>query len=431
IDDLVHPPVGDENPDSESFSLQAGPFPIRLLLWKLAAWLRPARPYDLMHILSAALHAANAGLLLILLRQLVSARAALLWTLFFVVYRPANEGVLWASTQPDVMVATFSLLALLAWRRGVNEPRWRLLGVGLAVLAMVTKLSAVVLPFLLLAHAWWVEEGGTARERVRRVLPMLVPLAGLGLIYALWMATHRGLWETNYEAHFLTFGKFPQTGENLARGLLLVRPAALVHSDAFGLSFLGATLFAVWRSRGIVRFGLLWMTGFVAANVFSSGYPAGRYLYAGSVGLILTASALAGWAAAHPLRKRIAMAGAGLWLLASLYAYQRDVRFYDCWGDVHREAQGAVHAHAGEIRAAGALAFARDYSPVYPWSQWLVRYEVGEGIQIETQLPACPGDGRPCLDFGDITEKNITASGSLPEGGCEGHVSFTPPALSE
>ncbi|MCB0221550.1 MAG: glycosyltransferase family 39 protein [Chrysiogenetes bacterium] len=428
-DDPMHSVWGRDTPVFDILTLRAGPFPIRLLLWKFAVWVRPERPFDVMHIFPAVAHALNVGLVLALLRQFCTPRGALLWALFFLVYRPANEGVLWASTQPDVICTTFSLLALLAWRRGVEDSRWRLVALGLILVATATKLSAVVLPFLLMAHVLWMEEQTTVRERIRCAAPLLAPLALILVGYALWMAAHRGLWQTAYEPETFAVWKFLRIGENIARGLLLIRPINMVKSDAFGFLVLLVTVAAIWRSRGLVRFGLLWMVGFVGISAFSSGYIAGRYLYSASVGLILACSQLAVWADANAVRRRIAICGASLWMLVSLYCYQRDVRYFSCWGDVYREASALVRDHREDVRRAGRLAVARDFSPVNLWSAWLVRYEVGEGIETELQLPACPSDGRPCLSYGEIAEETVTAAGSLPVSGCEGHVTYRPPTL--
>jgi tetratricopeptide (TPR) repeat protein len=110
------------------------------------------------HLVSAALHAANALLVLSLLRGLTgnlwtSAAAAAL----FAVHPLRVESVAWAAERKDVLAALLMLLTLALWLRYVRRPRLGsyLAALGLFGLALAAKATPVTLPFLLLLLDGW------------------------------------------------------------------------------------------------------------------------------------------------------------------------------------------------------------------------------------------------------------------------------------
>lgn len=124
--------------------------PLRTLLFALeraAFGLAPAG----WHFVSLLLHAANAWLVLRLLRRLVGGEAAAVaGALVFAVHPVTVECVAWVSSQGDLLALTLMLGALAAFEGpGVRRTA---LGVVLGLLACLAKESAIVLPALLIVR---------------------------------------------------------------------------------------------------------------------------------------------------------------------------------------------------------------------------------------------------------------------------------------
>jgi hypothetical protein len=80
-------------------------------------------------------------------------RAAFLATLAFALTPKAHPiGVLWISARGDLLMALFSILAMLAWLRWAesNRSRWFVASFTCYLIALLSKETAILLPFLLL-----------------------------------------------------------------------------------------------------------------------------------------------------------------------------------------------------------------------------------------------------------------------------------------
>ena len=176
--------------------------------WSPLAWLSFALDHRIggldprvFHATSLALHGLNAALFYLLARRLLAAAwperadpfhtwGAALAALVFAVHPLRVEPVAWISDRRDLLCATFLLLALIAYVRGVRDGGPLAHGWGLASLAafagaLGSKGIAVVLPLLLLLLDWY-PLGRTPRgwlALVREKAPY-VPLAVMGAIVA-------------------------------------------------------------------------------------------------------------------------------------------------------------------------------------------------------------------------------------------------------
>jgi hypothetical protein len=125
------------------------------------------------HATNVALHAANAGLLFLVLRQLTGAAVrsfavALLWA----VHPLRVESVAWVTERKDVLSGLFFLLAIEAFRRYTvaYSRAWFYAALGAATASLLAKPMAVTLPcVLLLLDAW-----PLGRLRSTHDLPRLV-----------------------------------------------------------------------------------------------------------------------------------------------------------------------------------------------------------------------------------------------------------------
>jgi tetratricopeptide (TPR) repeat protein len=146
--------------------------------WSPLAWLSFALDHRLggldprvFHATSLALHGLNAALFYLLARRLLAAAGperadplhvvgAALAALVFAVHPLRVEPVAWISDRRDLLCATFLLLALLAYLRGVRAGGQLARGWGLASLAafagaLGSKGIAAVLPLLFLVLDWY------------------------------------------------------------------------------------------------------------------------------------------------------------------------------------------------------------------------------------------------------------------------------------
>jgi hypothetical protein len=146
------------------------------------------------HFVGLLLHAANAVLLLLLLRSMTGA----LWPSAFVagvfgVHPLHVESVAWVAERKDLLAALFLWLALLAYRRHLarrSAPRY-LLVLLLHALGLAAKPMLVTVPVvLLLLDAWPLgrlrtrtssESAGGPRESAARVLAEKLPFLALSL----------------------------------------------------------------------------------------------------------------------------------------------------------------------------------------------------------------------------------------------------------
>ena len=117
------------------------------------------------HLVNLSLHIANGWLLALLLSALgLSFSAALMAGCLFVVHPIIVSELLMVSGRPQIMSLFFCLATLLLWRRRTAA---YLVGGALTYgLALLSKESAVVLPFLLVAIQRWAREAPRFRAKV-------------------------------------------------------------------------------------------------------------------------------------------------------------------------------------------------------------------------------------------------------------------------
>ncbi len=323
--------------------------PLRTLSFAVERSIFGDRPAGF-HAVSLVLHAANAGLLYLLLLELGAGAAAAAFGAGVFAAHPANvEAVAWISSRADLMAAFFTLLAVIGWVRTRGPDRWYALALGAGLAACFSKEAAVVFPgFFVLADL--ARPGGGRREALSRWRLFLLPTL-LALGFALWVKVLLesgrsgilghipGWWGGSYGANLGTavragayqalFAAFPFVPSldwymDLSRSLL--EPGALASA------LLLAALLALGL-RGALRggppaalagSGILWalLGGLLTSHLlFPVGIPrADRFLYLSLAGA--AAVAAAGFQRAFSFHPRGAMllggaAVLGLGLLAA------------------------------------------------------------------------------------------------------------------
>jgi hypothetical protein len=175
------------------------------------------------HLTSVLLHVANVLLLWRVIREVTDAEGrpdkafpALLAALVFAIHPVVAEAVCEPTFREDLLVALFSLSALvLAMGHDPSTPgsdRWRALGcVGLCLLAIASKEAGIVAPMLLAAYWWLFRRGEPGRF-------WAVAIGGAKLIVVAFLAA-RFLLEPNPSKIFDTKPEYP--GGSLTQAMLI------------------------------------------------------------------------------------------------------------------------------------------------------------------------------------------------------------------
>lgn len=135
------------------------------------------------HAVNLFLHLLNALLVFFLIRLISRSRwTAFFSSLLFALHPLRVESVAWVTERKDLLSALFLLLALLAYQRYLLKDRNRdfLLSLFLFAAAALAKMSALVLPALLLLVAWKAE-GRISKRRLREMLPFIALALLLGI----------------------------------------------------------------------------------------------------------------------------------------------------------------------------------------------------------------------------------------------------------
>jgi tetratricopeptide (TPR) repeat protein len=140
------------------------------------------------HVTNVVLHIASALLLWMILRRL-EIPGAFLAALLFAVHPINVESVAWIAQRKNTLSLFFSLLSLwwfLNARRNVN--RWLWLSLVAFTLAMLSKGSVAVLPFVFLVIVWWRQNRLTLRDGLQTA-PFFVVAIVLTAVN-IWFQTH-------------------------------------------------------------------------------------------------------------------------------------------------------------------------------------------------------------------------------------------------
>ena len=353
-----------------------GPRPLGWMLtatvmghWSPLAWLSFSVDYTVggldprvFHATSLGLHAVNAALVCVVARRLLAlalreppgddggGRAtavdagALGAALLFALHPLRAETVAWISDRRDLLCATFVLLAVWAYLRGIADAGrvrggWRLASLAAFAAALASKGIAVTVPALLLLLDWYPLRRGS--DGWRALVREKAPYAGLAL--GAGVATALALRASAAVEDYTQYG--PLSRLTLVGYALWIHPARLAWPA--GLSplyelpaemswrdprFLAPALAALAVTSGLLALRHRWPAGISAwavslillgpvSGVVLAGrhVAADRYTYLSGLGLtLLTAGGLVAVLSARTVATRAAGAALAVLLLATL-----------------------------------------------------------------------------------------------------------------
>jgi hypothetical protein len=137
------------------------------------------------HLTNVVLHAAAAGLVVVILRRL-AIPGAWLAGFIFALHPVCVEAVAWISEQKSTLSAVFylgSALAYLHFDRTRRRGQY-FLALGLFAMALLSKTVTATLPATLLLVFWWQRGRLEWKRDVRPLLPWFVVGASAGLFTA-------------------------------------------------------------------------------------------------------------------------------------------------------------------------------------------------------------------------------------------------------
>ncbi|HUQ93521.1 MAG TPA: tetratricopeptide repeat protein [Bryobacteraceae bacterium] len=287
------------------------------------------------HLTSLLLHATNSALLFLVLRKMTGAiwRSAFAAALF-AIHPLRVESVAWIAERKDVLSGFFYMLTLWAY------PNKLWTAACMFTLALLSKPTAVTLPFVLLLLDYWpLRRLPPWGQRVRETIPFFVLAAVISVL------TYIGQKETGATvdlgespfilrvenavvsyARYLTNTLFPTS-------LAAVYPFPLEIPiwQTLGASILLAGLtYLIWknrRTRPYLLVGWLWFLGVLVPMIgiirAGSQAMADRFTYLPSIGLaIMIAWGAAEFAYRWKLRTRVLAAAVPLIILAVLTIHQ-------------------------------------------------------------------------------------------------------------
>src|ERR1044072_7526637 len=162
------------------------------LLWLLANYTLFGANASLWHLMAVVAHVSVTMLIYLLARRLLKDEAAaLIAALIFGLHPARIEAVAWVSGATEPLLALLlipSLLFYLNWRDRNNESsddsskqtKWLAASLGMFVLAMLAKETALVLPLIVFVYEWIF---GAREGRLRTSLKRAAPYFALALVY--------------------------------------------------------------------------------------------------------------------------------------------------------------------------------------------------------------------------------------------------------
>jgi tetratricopeptide (TPR) repeat protein len=281
--------------------------PMQMISYMTDAVVGGARPSS-HHAANVILHAGMSCALLYLLLLLGYRKAmAFFFATLFAVHPLFVQSVCWIPSRGDMLIGFFGLLAFILFVLYYRDGKKLALipHVIALALALFSKESAIVLPFLLLAFSMLFRR--ELRERTRLITAGIAWLLVLALWFVLRAGAVTGTADQNIAGVPAFFKNSPAVLENVSKLFipfpLAPMPAFSMTSIAIGVFLIVAVFLLASRAKKLrdplFLFGILWFLLFLTPGLWyrielgSHGYDYFTHrFYMPSVGLIISLSAL-------------------------------------------------------------------------------------------------------------------------------------------
>ena len=258
----------------------------------------------------------------------------------FALHPMMTQAVGYISGRSEVAYSVFFLLAFLAGRRWLLDggKRWWAACIGLWIVAMLTKETASMLSFVLLAYDWLLLDTDWAKRR-RRFLRLGLPLlavtfaAGAGRLAILMLVEYPGQEGPNWRLSLVTVDAFWRylailflpRNQSIFHALPVINSvfAARAIADIAGLVAFCGLVWVLGRVHSLIAFGLVWFGLMLVPSsllfILGRGDPMAEHrTYLSSVGLFLTWGTGFAMLWARAQRQRVLVALAGIVFVAQL-----------------------------------------------------------------------------------------------------------------
>lgn len=285
--------------------------PLTFVSWQFTHLLFGLNPF-FYHLINLLLHAGSAALLFVITEKLTKDRMiALLTALLFALHPLQTEAVLWATARKDTLSGFLFFASLASYLRFRDHQgkMWYWISVIGFALALLAKVSVVLLPGLFVLLDWYEGRQMLEKNQLRQIIPfgllggLFILIAFIGKIgvlgstgiamdvFLLAKSTLFYLWKILLPINFSVI--YPQN-----EVFSFLSPTLLLTVGGF-LMFLCVTLILLWTRRWpLIGFGLAWYVLMLLpsySTFLKNGFlyfASDRYAYLASAGIFLVMAVL-------------------------------------------------------------------------------------------------------------------------------------------
>lgn len=283
--------------------------PLTTLSFNLSYMIGGLEPW-IYHLCNVLLFALNVALVFAVTEKLSQNRWIGLLTALLFLLHPINvEAVAWASARKDLLSASFFLASVLCWLRtsGPDDRRWYIASIVCFTLALLSKVTAVTLPLVLILLELRPYRERTPKQIAVRTSPFFVLSIIFGLI-AIFGKSRNIVQLTTLQTFLLA----TKSAAFMVWKILLPVDLSVLYPQSGPIGFtafllpiavsailLGIVIVALIRKQRVVVLCLLFTLITFAPNIFTfvkNGelyFFSDRYAYLSTIGLfLLSASAI-------------------------------------------------------------------------------------------------------------------------------------------